>query len=116
MFASRHHHLIQQLIALLLLLFMVDNVQNTKSRTQQQRSPSVCHFNSEIDPELRHSRVLDKKYQIKLDNENIKYFIPGDTYTSKYKYDILDKAKLLPCDYYSFYDVKCFEKTTRKIL
>lgn len=89
MLASRHHHFVQQLIALLLLLFMIDNVQNTKSRTQQQqRRPallsSLCHFTSEIDPELRHSRVLDKKYQIKLDNENIKYFIPGDTYTSKY--------------------------------
>lgn len=88
MLASRHHHFVQQLIALLLLLFMIDNVQNTKSRTEQQQRTtlsSLCHFTSEIDPELRHSRVLDKKYQIKLDNENIKYFIPGDTYTSKYK-------------------------------
>ncbi|XP_063710032.1 spondin-1-like [Culicoides brevitarsis] len=78
MLASRHHHIVKQLIALLLLLFMIDNVQNTKSRTQQR---PLCHFTSEIDPELRHSRALDKKYQIKLDNENIKYFIPGDTYT-----------------------------------
>lgn len=86
MLASRHHHFVQQLIALLLLLFMIDNVQNTKSRTQRPSS-SLCHFTSEIEPELRHSRVLDKKYQIKLDNENIKYFIPGDTYTSKLSTD-----------------------------
>lgn len=77
MYLSSHHQLAQ---FALLLFFIVNNIHNIKSRTSHQ----LCQY-SEIDPELRYNRVLDKKYQIKLDNnENLKYFIPGDTYTSEY--------------------------------
>lgn len=64
----------QQLFAVLILV--ISNVQNTRSKISAE-----CSFEVETE-EVRHNIELDKKFQIKLD-DNVKYFIPGDTYTSK---------------------------------
>lgn len=57
-----------------LLLLVVNSVQNINSRTP-------C-YESDLDL-YRRNQALDKQFQIKLDDDDVKYYIPGDKYTSK---------------------------------
>lgn len=58
-----------------LLLLVINFVQNINSRTP-------C-YESDLDLYQR-NKALDKQFQIKLDDDDVKYYIPGDKYISEY--------------------------------
>ena len=64
----------QQLINVLILL-LVNSVQNINSRTP-------CYESDELDSYKR-NKALDKQFQLRLDDDDVKYYIPGDKYTRK---------------------------------